>query len=136
MKHRSKSLILGVSLAALASAAVASPTDDLIKLDKQWGTAGMAGDTEAVAALLSDDLVAVSEEGVGGKAEQLADNEPAPAGATYDASDFQVRFLDDNTAIMTHAVSGEGQHYSMHVWSKKGGKWQVVATSSTPAASE
>jgi hypothetical protein len=100
----------------------------------QWGQAGMVGDTDTVSVLLSEDLIAVDENGVTGKAEQLADNEPAPEGATYDADDFNVVFLDDNTAIMTHSVGGEEAHYSMHVWELVDGNWQVVATASIAAS--
>jgi hypothetical protein len=47
-----------------------------------------------------------------------------------------VTFLDGDTAIMTHSTKGEEAHHSMHAWSRKGGSWKVVATSTTPAASE
>jgi len=127
---------LGLALCLLASSAIAGSDEELIALDKKWGAAGMAGDTDTVASLLSDDLVAVDENGAGGKAEQLADNEPAPEGATYDVSDFQITYLDDNTAIMTHSVTGETAHYSMHLWTRKDGNWQVQATASVPAAAE
>lgn len=136
MKQAVKFLFFGVALYMVAASAIAGPEQTLIDLDKQWGTASMAGDTAAVGALLADDLVSVSEDGIVGKAEDLAANEPAPEGATYDATDYKVMFLDDNTAIMTHAVGGENGHYSLHVWSKDGDSWKVVATSSTPAKSE
>ena len=128
--------LLGLFLIVLSTAAYADATSELIALDKKWGSAGMAGDTETVATLLSDQLVDVSGSGIGGKSENLADSEPAPEGATYEPSNFKVTFLDDNTAIMTHEVSGEVPHYSLHVWSRSSGAWQVIATSSTPAASE
>jgi hypothetical protein len=126
----------GLLLAAMASGAVAGPKEELIELDMQWGTTGMTGDVSFAATLLSDDLISVSEDGIGGKQDQLANNEPAPAGSVYEVTDFKVVFLDDNTAVMSHSVAGDQAHYSMHVWSKKSGKWQVVATSSTPAHSE
>jgi hypothetical protein len=34
---------------------------------------------------------------------------------------------------MTHATTGANAHHSLHVWSRKGGTWQIVATSMTPA---
>jgi len=111
--------------------------EHLIKLDQKWGAAGTAGDTDTVGKLLAKGLVAVDGTGVHGKAEQLENNEPAPEGTTYEPSDYQVTFLTDHIAVMTHAVSGdEGAAYSMHVWSNKSGNWQVVATSSTPADSK
>lgn len=126
--------LTGLSLCLIASTSLAGSEDDLIALDMQWGQAGMAGDTDTVSVLLSEDLIAVDENGVSGKADQLADNEPAPEGATYDADDFNVVFLDDNTAIMTHSVGGEEAHYSMHVWELVDGNWQVVATASIAAS--
>jgi len=136
MKHKVSSLFCGFVMAVAAASAFAGDEQTLIDLDMQWGKASMAGDTAAVGALLADDLVSVSEDGIVGKAEDLANTEPAPEGATYDASDYKVMFLDDNTAIMTHVVGGENGHYSLHVWSKEGDSWKVVATSSTPAKSD
>jgi hypothetical protein len=37
---------------------------------------------------------------------------------------------------MTHGTNGADSHYSLHVWARKGGTWQVVATPTTPAKSE
>ena len=130
-----------LSLASLCflfhvSAAVADDSKALIELDKQWGKAGMAGDTAKVKSLLADDLVSVTEQGVRGKDEELADNQPAPAGATYEPTDYQVVFVDADTAIMTHGTKGDDAHYSLHVWSKTDGDGQIIATSATPAKSE
>ena len=38
-------------------------------------------------------------------------------------------------AIMTHGTKGKDPHHSMHVWARRDGQWQVVATSSTPVKS-
>ena len=76
-----------------------------------------------------------AENGVSGKADLLkamADDDP-PAGP-YVAGDYKVEFLDSNTAVMTHSVgSGGDRYWSMHVWRKNGGKWQVAATASIEA---
>jgi len=128
---------LAASLLILfAGIASADDTADLIALDKAWGNAGIKGDTKAMAGLLSDKLVSVSPDGVTDKQGDLAASEPAPAGATYEAGDYKVTFLDPNTAIMTHSTKGEDAHYSLHVWVRKGSTWQVAASSSTPAAKE
>jgi ketosteroid isomerase-like protein len=128
--------LAGLLLVLGAAHALADDTEALIALDKQWGEAGGKGDTATIAKLLADDLVSVTETGVRGKKEELADNEPAPAGTKYEPTDFKVTFLDANTAIMTHSTTGDDAHVSLHVWSKKSGAWQVVATSTTPVASE
>ena len=118
-----------------AAAVVADDTNALIALDKQWGESNGKGDTTVAAKLLSDKVVSVSEKGVRGKQAELADIEPAPAGTRYEPTDYKVTFLNSDTAIMTHGTKGADAHYSLHVWSRKGGTWQIVASSTTPAAS-
>lgn len=125
-------ILTGMLLATMGASASADDTADLIARDKAWGAAGTKGDRDAVAKLLADNVVSVSETGVRGKQAELADTEPAPAGTQYEPTDFKVTFLNADTAVMTHATRGDEAHYSMHVWSRKGGEWQVVATSSTP----
>ena len=124
--------LTGVMLAGFGAIASADDKADLIERDKAWGAAGTKGDAEAVAKILADNLVSVSNKGVTDKKGELAANEPAPAGTQYEPTDFTVTFLDKDTAIMTHGTKGADAHYSMHVWSRKSGQWQVVATSTTP----
>ncbi|MEP7243075.1 MAG: nuclear transport factor 2 family protein [Gammaproteobacteria bacterium] len=119
-----------------ATAYAADDTDALIALDKQWGESGVKGETAVAAKLLADKVVSVTAKGVRGKQGELADNEPAPAGTRYEPTDYKVTFINADTAIMTHGTKGADAHYSLHVWSRKGGTWQIVATSTTPAASE
>ena len=122
-------------LAMFTTVAAADDKDALIALDKQWGESNVKGDTTVAAKLLADKVVSVSEKGVRGKQAELADNEPAPAGTRYEPTDYKVTFINSDTAIMTHGTKGADAHYSLHVWSRKGGTWQVIATSTTPAAS-
>ena len=124
--------LTGVLLAGFGAIASADDKADLIARDKAWGAAGTKGDAEAVAKILADNLVSVSNKGVTDKKGELAANEPAPAGTQYEPTDFTVTFLDKDTAVMTHGTKGADAHYSMHVWSRKSGQWQVVATSTTP----
>ena len=118
-----------------ATAEAADDTDALIALDKQWGESGVKGDTTVAAKLLADKVVSVTGSGVRGKQGELADMKPEPAGTRYEPTDYKVTFINPDTAIMTHGTKGADAHYSLHVWSRKGGTWQVVATSTTPAAS-
>jgi hypothetical protein len=118
-----------------AAAYAADDTDALIALDKQWGESVAKGDTTAVAKVLADKVVSVNESGVKGKQGVLADMKPAPAGTRYESTDYKVTFINPDTAIMTHGTKGADAHYSLHVWSRKSGTWQVLATSTTPAAS-
>jgi hypothetical protein len=119
-------------LAAFCATAIADDTADLIAQDKAWGTAGTKGDRDAVAKFLADDVVSVDQSGVRNKQAELATTEPAPAGSQYEPTDYKVTFLNADTAVMTHDTKGDDAHHSLHVWSRKGGTWQVVATSSTP----
>jgi len=85
--------------------------------------------------LLADKVVSIDENGVVGKQGVLAATKPAPAVTRYEPTDFKVTFINPDTAIMTHGTKGADAHYSLHVWSRKGGTWQVIATSTTPAKS-
>jgi hypothetical protein len=118
-----------------ATARAADDTDALIALDKQWGESVVKGDTTVSAKLLADKVVSVTESGVTGKQDTLADMKPAPAGTRYEPTDYKVTFINPDTAIMTHSTKGADAHYSLHVWSRKGGTWQVIATTTTPAKS-
>ncbi len=132
MKRISTTVLAGLLLAVFGTTASADDTADLIARDMAWGAAGTKGDTAAAAKLLADNLVSVSGQGVTDKKGELADSEPAPAGTKYEPTDYKVMFLDKDTAIMTHGTKGEDAHYSLHVWSRKGGQWLVVATTTTP----
>jgi hypothetical protein len=121
---------LGTTL--LSGLARADTTADLIALDKKWGESGIKGDAKAMETLLADKLVSVDPEGVRGRQEELAMVKPEPAGTAYEPTDYKVTMLGDDMAVMTHGTKGKDAHYSMHVWSKKGGNWKVVATSTTP----
>ena len=119
-----------------AAAAAADDTDTLIALDKQWGESVVKGDAAVSAKVLADNVVSVTASGVTGKQGTFADMKPAPAGTRYEPTDFKVMFINPDMAIMTHGTKGADAHYSLHVWSRKSGTWQVIATSTTPAARE
>jgi hypothetical protein len=118
-----------------AAARAADDTEALIALDKQWGESVLTGDKTVSAKLLADKIVSVDQNGVMGKQEMLADIKPAPAGSRYEPTGYKVTFMNPDTAIMTHGTKGADAHYSLHVWSRKGGKWQIVATSQANAKS-
>ena len=118
-----------------ATARAADDTAALIALDKQWGESIVKGDATVSEKLLADKVVSVDENGVMGKQAMIADIKPAPAGTRYEPTDYKVTFMNPDTAIMTHGTKGTGAHYSLHVWARKGGTWQIVATSMTNAKS-
>jgi len=123
-------------LLMFASAArAADDTEALIALDKQWGESIVKGDKTVSEKLLAEKVISVDENGVMGKQAVVADIKPAPAGTRYEPTGYKVTFMNPDTAIMTHATKGTDAHYSLHVWSRKGGTWQIVATSMTNAKS-
>ena len=129
-----KSVLVTVATFLVMFAAAARAADDteaLIALDKQWGESVITGDKTVSAKLLADKIVSVDQNGVMGKQEMLADIKPAPAGTRYEPTGYKVTFMNPDTAIMTHGTKGGDAHYSLHVWSRKGGTWQIVATSMT-----
>ena len=133
-----KSILLSVAtfLVMFAAAAYAADdTDTLIALDKQWGESAIKGDKTVSEKLLADKVVSVDENGVMGKQAMIADLKPAPAGTRYEPTDYKVTFMNPDTAIMTHGTKGTDAHYSLHVWSRKGGTWQIIATSMANAKS-
>jgi hypothetical protein len=129
-------VLVGTLLILFAANARADDKEALIALDKQWGEAVGKGDKTAAAKFIADSSVSVDDKGMKNKQQQIADIQPAPAGEKYAAVDYKVTFINPDTAIMTHSTKGTDAHYSLHVWSRKGGTWQVIATSTTPAARE
>jgi len=131
-----KSVLVTVATFLVMFAAAARAADDteaLIALDKQWGESVLTGDKTVSAKLLADKIVSVDQNGVMGKQEMLADIKPAPAGSRYEPTGYKVTFMNPDTAIMTHSTKGTDAHYSLHVWSRKGGTWQIIATSMAAA---
>ena len=118
-----------------ATAYAADDTETLVALDKQWGESAIKGDKTVSEKLLAEKVVSVDENGVMGKQAMLADLKPAPAGTRYEPTGYKVTFLNPDTAIMTHSTKGADAHYSLHVWSRKDGAWQIVATSMANAKS-
>lgn len=126
-------LILVAPLALAFAASDAS--EELIKLDKKWGEANLKGDKAFVGKILADDLMGISPQGMTSKASTLEGMEPTGETA-YNASDFKVMMLGDDTAVMTHSVGVSDQTYgSLHVWVKRDGMWKVVATANVPVES-
>ena len=117
-------------LAMAGTTANADDTEGLIKLDGAWGS-GL--DADALAALLDDNILNVTGAGMLSKAEMLKANatDEAPEGP-YVAGDYQVRFLGHDTAVMVHSTGADEPHWSMHVWHKQDGNWQIVATAGVP----
>ena len=129
-----KWLAIGLLAAAFAFAAQ-DAKEDLIKLDKEWGAANLKADKNALGSFYAEDMIGVSPEGVATKA-MLLDVTPSNE-TTYVSGEYEVKMLGNETAVMVHrGGSGENSYRSLHVWAKRGGKWQVVATATIPMASK
>src|SRR5262249_51415744 len=133
-----KSILVAVAACLVMFAAAAHAADDteaLIALDKQWGESTLKRDKTVSEKMVPDKVVSVDENGVMGKQAMLADLKPAPAGTRYEPTGYKVTFMNPDTAIMTHGTKGADAHYSLHIWSRKGGTWQIIATSMANAKS-
>jgi hypothetical protein len=124
--------------------AASSVDQELIKLDQEWGEAGLHGDAATLERILADDFQGSGPTGVITKAQSIAQAKSDAANitnATYKADEYTIRWLDKDTAIMFHRAVEKGQnkgadytdqHRSIHVWKKINGHWQVVASQGLP----
>ena len=113
----------------LSSLAFADVSDDLIAMDKQWGAAG------GPAGYVSKDVIGIGPTGVVNFSDLVADAAAnANVGEEYVVSNYQVKFLSDDIAVMVHTAAGSDPHASLHVIQKQGDGWLVVATASAPAS--
>ena len=123
-------IVSAICLVMTGTVANAGESDTLVQLDKKWGE---AQGSEAMEALIADNIVTLGSEGVIGKAQMLeaAASDDAPSGP-YTAGDYDVRFLSEDIAVMVHSAGEPDPHWSMHVWQKRDGKWQVAASATVP----
>ncbi len=119
-------------------AASSKVEQELIQLDREWSQAGVAKDAAVLDRVLADDFSGTIASGkVSTKAEAIADlKSDAGKLESNTTSDYNVRVFGD-TAVMTHsgvrAGQREGQAFtenyrSIHVFVKRGGHWQAVAS--------
>ena len=103
----------------------------LIQLDQEWGNADAKHDKATLEKILATDVISVSPEGIQSREQLIAAEADAPD-TPYQADEYKIVFLNKDTALMAHRVTGAGKHMSFHVWVHRDGRWQVVGTSSTP----
>jgi hypothetical protein len=137
MGKKMKTTIMSGVFAGLLTFAALAHADDtaaLIDLDKKWGESQGA---EEQSSLLLDSMIQIGVDGLGNKASMLAAAEEAePTSEPYMAGDYKVQFLSDSIAVMVHSTPAPEPHWSMHVWQKVDGKWQVAATAAVPASED
>lgn len=119
-----------ICLVLMMPAANAGDSDALIQLDKDWGSGLEQG---ALEHFLADGILALDATGVTGKAEMIeAETSAGAPTGPYIAGDYEVRFLSEDIAVMVHSAGAPDPHWSMHVWQKTDGKWQIAATATVP----
>ncbi len=134
-----------ILVSALAAFAQCSDADKkaLEAFDHAWSEAGLKGDKAALTAIYADDYVGLP--GMAGKTTAIDNamraferNKANPAGADKTTYDNYIISCTPNSATVTHRNTvwtpmGEGgkpeTYYSrsVHVFEKRGGKWQVVS---------
>jgi hypothetical protein len=152
MKHFkiTKLVLIAIPLlvASLALGQGANPSASvqqaLIALDKQWGEAGSKGDTATLNKILSDNYLGIGQKGEAlGKQEQVAATTSTSAvqNGSYTADEYKFQALGPDVIVMTHRATIKGMqggkevtesHRSLHVFQKRGGQWQVVASTQLP----
>jgi hypothetical protein len=119
-----------------------SAEQELTQIDREWSQAGVRGDASVLERVLADDYSGTGASGNAiTKAEAIAE---LKSGATklesQETDNYNVRVFGD-TAVMTHDGVRKGQrggqafterYRSLHVFVKRGGRWQVVASQGTP----
>ncbi len=147
--------ILAVALLTMLASSVAlaqGKTDEqeLIKLDKEWSAALERGDRDALHRIMADDFT--SRGGAENRAQYLeriskrnADDTVNLKNGSSVPSNYTVNFKGGEMAVMSHITVGKGEYKgksftdysrSLHVWMKRGGRWQIVEADNSPFTDE
>ena len=119
---------------------------ELIRMDKEWSAAMERGDRDALNRIIADDFT--TRNGAWNKAQYIeqaikdkANDDINLKNATSVPLNYSVKFKGAEMAVMTHFTIGKGEYKgksftdysrSIHVWMKRGGRWQVVASEGAP----
>lgn len=139
-------LLLGCAGFVISTQAKSVPNDvqqSLIAIDKQWGEA--AGDSAKLDKIISDNLVAIGNNGEAQDKQQLiAFDKSDPTGLQnpkYVADEYKFEMLSPDVVVMSHRATTTGtkdgkeateSHRSLHVFQKREGRWQVAANAQLP----
>ncbi|HVF41290.1 MAG TPA: nuclear transport factor 2 family protein [Gemmatimonadaceae bacterium] len=147
-----KVILAAVAVLISAGPALAQCSDAdrkaLEAFDRSWGEATTRGDRTALQAMLADDYLALGPAATQTKAATIdaavrtaEGNRANPAAAPRFVYDSYTISCTPNTATITHrglttvAVNGKdetSQSRALHVFEKRGGRWQVVANTGHP----
>lgn len=127
-------------------------TAQLTRLEQQWADAVKNGDAETVKGLMADDIVVINPDGAAST--KAAEVEAVQAKTmTMDSWDIQepkVIVLDANNAFVTgrgvikngkytnpktkQSINLSGEYRFLDVYARRNGKWEAVASQTTPIA--
>jgi len=121
---------------------------ELLQLEREWATAAVTRNVDAVRRIEADDIGVTYPDGTTGtKADDLRDIETGALTAEgWDLADMKVRVLDADTAVITgrgmikngkykgpdgRTQSLKPEYRFTDVFERRNGQWQVVASQST-----
>jgi len=143
MTRKMLAILAGWVLAAISfttpSASLAAEQGDvereLIKMERDWCSATVKGDTAAVSAILANDLTYVPVTGeVVSKVQVLADVK-AEKGAVCNIDMIQVRVYGDAAVVLGRttwkSAGSNGQYRSTDTYVRRSGRWTCVASQAT-----
>lgn len=128
----------------------ASIEAELLKLEKEWVGAVKARDAETVKRILADDIIMTYPDGV--RATKQEEVQAIESGAitaeSWEVVDTKVTVLNADAAFITgkgivkngfskdpkggKPIDISGEYYFLDVYAKKNGRWQAVASQTTP----
>jgi ketosteroid isomerase-like protein len=129
---------------------VAALEAELIKLDRQWAEGVKTGDADAVRRLIADNIVIANADGsTSSKADEIqAIQSGAITMAAYEILEPKATVVDANNAFVTgrgvikdgrlklpnstRPIDISGEYRFLNVYSKRDGRWQAVASQTTP----
>ena len=143
-------LVLAVSCQVFAQAKPAAPAkgtsaeQELTKLTNDWNAAMAKRDVAALERILSDDWISCDEEGVGTKAQFLADLKSGDyALSSTVVHEMNVRAYGNAAVVITHYTTVKeqykgkdisGSYRTIDTWVRRAGRWQCVATAGSKIA--
>jgi ketosteroid isomerase-like protein len=125
---------------------------ELLKLERDWGTAIQTRNVEAVKRVLADDAIIHYPDGTPGtKADEVQSIESGAATAeAFEILDPKVTVIDADSAFVTgrsvikngkykdpkqkRSIDISGEYRFLDVYAKRDGKWQAVASQATKIA--
>jgi ketosteroid isomerase-like protein len=125
---------------------------ELIKLEREWADAVKNGDADTVRRIMADDIAIINPDGATSTKAVEVDDVQARTFTieSWDISEPKVTVLDANNAFVTgrgtikngkakvpnskKTIDISGEYRFLDVYARRNGKWQAVASQTTPIA--